>query len=97
MPVPWWTWLCLGIFLLAVVAAAVFSVFAFGIQARLDDVNLLAEEAQRKQARNQEHLQELQRHRARTEASMARLQVLTSALSEATGHPRRLKKRYLSK
>jgi len=25
------------------------------------------------------------------------LQVLTSALSEATGHPRRLRKRYLSK
>jgi hypothetical protein len=106
--VPWWTWLCLGIFLLAVVAAAVFAVFAFGrlkrlsasaagIQARLDDVNLLAEEAQRKQARNQEHLEELQRHRARTEASIARLQVLTSALSEATGPPRRLKKRYLSK
>ena len=105
---PWWTWLCLGIFLLALVATAVFAVFAYGrvkrlvasaagIQARLDDVNLLAQEAQRKQARNQEHLEELRRHRARTEASIARLQVLTSALSEATGHPRRLKKRYLSK
>ena len=105
---PWWTWLCLGIFLLALVATAVFAVFAYGrvkrvvastagIQTRLDDVNLLAQEAQRKQARNQEHLEELRRHRARTEASIARLQVLTSALSEATGHPRRLKKRYLAK
>ena len=106
--VPWWTWLCLGIFLLALVATAVFAVFAYGrekglvgsaagIQARLDDVSLLAEEVQRKQARNQEHLEELQRHRARTQVSLARLQVLTSALSEATAHPRGVKKRYLSK
>jgi len=106
--VPWWTWLCLGIFLLAVVAMAVFTAFAFGrvkrlaasatgIRARLDDLTLLAEEVQRKQARNQAHVEELQRHRARAEASLVRLQVLTSALSEATGHPRRLKKRYLSK
>ncbi len=100
--------MCLGILLLALVATAVFAVFAFGrmkrlgaasaaIQARLDEVSLLAEEVQRKQARNQEHLEELQRQRARTEASIAKLRLLTSALSEATGHPRRVKKRYLSK
>ncbi len=105
---PWWTWLCLGIFLLALMAAAVFAAFAFGrmkrlgaasaaIRAKLDQVTLLAEEIQTKQERSQEHLEELQRHRARTEASIARLRVLTSALSEATGQPRRLKKRYLSK
>ena len=105
---PWWTWLCLGVFLLALVATAVFSVFTFGrvkrlaasaagIQARLDEVALLADEVQRKQIGVQSHLEEFQRHRARTEASLARLRVLTSAFSEATGHPRRLKKRYLSK
>ncbi len=42
---------------------------------------------ERRQARNQEHLEELRRHRARTQASIAQLQVLTSALSEATEHP----------
>ena len=105
---PWWTWLCLGILLLALMAAAVFAAFAVGrmrrlgpalkeLQSRLDEVNRLAEEAQRKQARNQEHLEELQAHRARTEASIAKLRVLTSALSDATGQPRRLRGRYLSK
>jgi Sec-independent protein translocase protein TatA len=106
--VPWWTWLCLGIFLLALVAAAVFTVFAFGrlkrlgpamkgLQAQLDEVNRLADEIQRKQARNQEHLEELQAHRARTEASLAKLRVLTSALSEATGGVLGARSRYLSK
>ena len=105
---PWWTWLCLGIFLLSLVATAVFIVFAFGrlkrvsgglesIQARLDEVSLLAEEMQRKQARNQENLERLQRHRTQAEASIARLQVLTTALSEALGRPRRARRRYLSK
>ena len=105
---PWWTWLCLGIFLLALTATVVFAVAVYGrmkrlspalqgLQARVDEVTLLAEEAQRKQTRNQEHLEELQRHQAQTEASIAKLRVLTSALSEATGQPRRLKKRYLSK
>ena len=106
--VPWWTWLCLGIFLLALMAAAVFAVFAFGrvkrlgpamrdLQAELDQVNRLADEIQRKQARNQEHLEELQAHRARAEASLAKLRVLTSALSEATGGALGARRRYLSK
>jgi hypothetical protein len=106
--VPWWTWLCLGVFLLALLATAVFSVFTFGrvkrltgsaagIQARLDEVSRLADEVQRKQVRVQSHLEEFQWHRARAEASLARLRVLTSAFSEAAGHPRRLRKRYLSK
>ena len=105
---PWWTWLCLGILLLALMAAAVFAAFAVSrmkrlgpatkeLQAGLDEVNRLAEQIQEKQARNQEHLEELQRHRARTEASIAKLRVLTSALSEATGQPRRLRGRDLSK
>ena len=51
---PWWTWIAFGIFLLALVAAAVFAAFAFGrlkrlsaaaegIQARLDEVARAAE------------------------------------------------------
>ena len=105
---PWWTWLCLGIFLLALVATAVFSVFAFGrvkrlgasaagIQARLDDVARSAEEMERRMERTQKRMEELERHRARLDASVARLKVLTSALSEARGGVTRLQKRYLRK
>ncbi len=105
---PWWTWLAFGIFLLAVVAAAVFSVFAFrrlkllaaaaeGIQARLDDVARSAEEMERRMERTQKRMEELERHRARLDASVARLKVLTSALSEARGGVTRLQKRYLRK
>jgi hypothetical protein len=106
--VPWWTWLCLGIFLLALVATAVFSVFVFGrlrsisasaeaIRAHLEELTRLAEEMERRQADLQERLEELERHRARTQASIARLQVLTSAFSEATGHARKARSRYLRK
>ena len=105
---PWWTWLCFGIFLAAVLATAVFSAFAFGrlkrigaaaegIQARLDEVAQLSEETQRRQAHLQERLEELERHRARTEASIARLKVLTSAFSEATGGMLGARRRYLRK
>jgi hypothetical protein len=106
--VPWWTWLCLGIFLAASVAAVVFCVYAVGrlkragavaqqIQEQLDEVMRLSEETQRCQARLQERLEELERHRVRTEASVARLRVLTTALSEAVQGPRRLRGRYLKK
>jgi septal ring factor EnvC (AmiA/AmiB activator) len=105
---PWWTWLCFGIFLAALIATAVFSVFAFGrlkrlgaaaegIQARLDDLSRSAEEVERRMARVQERLEELERHRARTEASIARLKVLTSACSEATGGVLGARRRYLRK
>jgi septal ring factor EnvC (AmiA/AmiB activator) len=106
--VPWWTWLCLGIFLLAVVATAVFAVFAFGrlkrlagaaetIQARIDDVAAAAEEMQRRQAHVQERLAELERHRARTEASIARLKILTSSVSSAFSEVTGLQRRHLRK
>jgi hypothetical protein len=106
--VPWWTWLCLGIFLLALVAAAVFCVFAFGrlkgyaaafegIQAQVDELALAAQELEKKQARNQERMAELQRRRARAEASLGQVKYLTSTLSEALGGPRRARGRYLSK
>ena len=106
--VPWWTWLCFGIFLAAIIATAVFSAFAFGrlkrlgtaaegIQARLDEVARLSEETERRQAHVQERLEELERHRARTEASIARLKVLTTAFSEATGGVLGARRRYLRK
>jgi hypothetical protein len=106
--VPWWTWLCLGILLLALVAAAVFSAFAVGrlkrhsaalgeIRVKVDELALAAQELERKQARNQERLEELQRRRARAEASIGQLRYLTSTLSEALGGPRRARGRYLSK
>jgi chromosome segregation ATPase len=106
--VPWWTWLCLGIFLLALVAAAVFCVFAFGrmkrhsaaleeIQAKLDELAVASQELEQKQARNQKHLEKFQRRRAGAEASLGQLRYLTSTLSEALGGPRRARGRYLSK
>ncbi len=104
----WWTWLCLGIFLLSLVAAAVYTVFAFGrlkrhaaafaaIQARVDELALAAQELERKQARNQERLGRFQRRRAGAEASLGQLKYLTSTLSEALGGPRRARGRYFSK
>ncbi|MGH3040939.1 MAG: hypothetical protein ACRDNG_04220, partial [Gaiellaceae bacterium] len=106
--VPWWTWVSLGVFLLALVATAVFSVVAFRrlrqlttlasrIQARVDELARAAEETERRLAHAQERMAELERHRARTDASVARLKVLTSALSEAVGRPRGLQRRYLRK
>ena len=105
---PWWTWLSLGIFLLALVGAAVFSAFAFGrlkrhsaaleaIQAKLDELAAASQELERKQARNKEHLEEFQRRRAGTEASIGQLKYLKSTFSEALGGPRRARGRYLSK
>ena len=105
---PWWTWLCLGIFLAALIAGAVFTAFAVGrlkrvgaaaegIQTRLDEVARLSEETQRRQLHLQERLEELERHRARTEASIARLKVLTTAFSEATGGVLGARRRYLRK
>ncbi len=105
---PWWTWLSLGIFLAAVVATAVFSAFALGrlkrlgasaerIQTRLDEVARSAEEVERRMERTQARLEELERRRAVLDASVTRLRVLTSAFSEATGHARKARGRYLRK
>ena len=105
---PWWTWLCLGIFLAALVAAAVFSAFAFGrlrrlttvaegIQTRLDEVAHGAEELERRLARNQARMDELERRRAKLEGSLERLRVLTTAFSEARGEVAGLRRRYMRK
>jgi septal ring factor EnvC (AmiA/AmiB activator) len=106
--VPWWTWLSLGIFLLALVATAAFSLAAFRrlrettsfagqIQAEVDALARATDELNGRLAHAQERMEELERRRARTEASVARLKVLTSALSEALGGPRSLQRRYLRK
>ena len=105
---PWWTWLAFGIFLLALVASAVFGAFAFarlkrlgaaaeGIQGRLDEVARAAESVERRMAHLEERLDEFERHRAVLDGSLARLRVLTTAFSEATGGSRRARSRYLKK
>ena len=105
---PWWTWIAFGIFLLALVAAAVFAAFAFGrlkrlsaaaegIQARLDEVARAAENVEQRMAHLEERLEEFERHRAVLDGSLARLRVLTSAFSEATRGSRRARSRYLKK
>jgi hypothetical protein len=107
-PVPWWAWLSLGVFLAAIVATAVFSVFAFRrlgrltaiakrIQTAVDEVTQAAAELERRMARNEERMAELERHRAHLEASLARLRVLTSAFSEARAELTGVRRRYLRK
>ena len=75
---PWWTWIAFGIFLLALVATAVFSAFAFGrlkrlrasaegIQARVDEVARAAEEVERGRRAPRSAWRSPERHRARTE------------------------------
>ena len=104
---PWWTWIAFGIFLLALVATAVFAAFAFGrlkrlsaaaegIQGRLDEVARAAENVEQRMAHLEERLEEFERHRADLDGSLARLRVLTSAFSEATAGPRRARS-YLKK
>jgi hypothetical protein len=105
---PWWAWFCFGVFLAAVVATAVFSVFAFdrlrrlaavaaGIQARVDELALGSEELERRLAHNQERMTDLERHRARLETSFGRLRVLTSAFLEARRELTGARRRYLRK
>ncbi len=105
---PWWSWLAFGIFLLALVATAVFSAFAYkrlkrlsaaaeGIQARVDELARSAEEIERRMAHAQARMDEVSRKRAELDGSLAGLKVLTSAFSEATGGPRRARSRYFKK
>ena len=105
---PWWTWLSLGIFLAALVATAIFSAFAFGrlrrmsataeaIQVSVDEVARAAEELELRMALTEQRMAELERHRARLESSLETLRVLTSALTDATGGVRRLRRQYLRK
>jgi predicted RNase H-like nuclease (RuvC/YqgF family) len=105
---PWWTWLALGVFALALVATATFAVYAFGrirraqavagrLQARVDDLARTAEEVERRLAHAQTRAEELERERTRVEASLERLSVLTWAFSDARKSVTRLRRAYLSK
>jgi predicted RNase H-like nuclease (RuvC/YqgF family) len=106
--VPWWTWLALGFFLAALVAGAVFTVFALGrlkraaavsgeLQARLDGVAAQSEELERRLERTQARTEEIETAKARVDASLARLSVLTWALSDARSDVTRLRRTYLRK
>jgi DNA repair ATPase RecN len=105
---PWWTWLALGVFGLAVAATAVFAVFAFQrlkslgatanrIQGRLDEVAAAAATLEERLAHAQARSEEVERHARRLEASFERLTVLSSALTEARRGIVRLRDSYLKK
>ena len=105
---PWWTWLALGIFALALVATAIFAVYAIGkvrraeavaerLQARLDELAHTAEVVERRMAHAQARAEELERERTRLEVSFDRLSVLTWALSDARKNVTRLREAYLRK
>jgi len=105
---PWWTWLALGVFALALVATGIFAVYAFGrirraqtlaerLQARVDDLARTAEDVERRLAHAQARAEELERERARVEVSLDRLSVLTWALADARKSVTRLRRTYLRK
>ena len=105
---PWWTWLALGAFALALVATAIFAVYALGrlrraqavvagLQARLDELARAAEQLERRLAAAQARADELERERARLTVSLDRLSVLTWALSDARKDVTRLREAYLRK
>jgi predicted RNase H-like nuclease (RuvC/YqgF family) len=105
---PWWTWLALGFFALALVATGIFAVYALGkvrraqalaagLQARVDDLASTAERIERRLAHAQARAEELERERARLEGSLERLSVLTWALSDARKSVTRLRRSYLRK
>jgi len=105
---PWWTWLCLGVLALSLLATAIFSVVPVGrlkqlstlaetIAAQLEELARQGEELERRMAHAEERAAEFERHRAQLDRSLARLAVLTSALSEARAGVTRLQKAYLRK
>ena len=105
---PWWTWLALGFFALALVATGIFAVYAIGkvrraeavagrLQERLDELAHTAEAVERRMAHAQARAEELERERARLEVSLDRLSVLTWALSDARKSVTRLRRTYLRK
>jgi chromosome segregation ATPase len=105
---PWWTWLCLGVLALSLLATAIFtavavrrlkglSALAETIAAQLEELARQGEELERRMAHAEERAAEFEQHRAQLEGSLARLAVLTSAFSEARAGVTRLQKAYLRK
>jgi cell division protein FtsB len=105
---PWWTWIALGFFGLALVATAVFALYAFGrlkrlrargeaLAAELDEVARSAEELERRAARVSEGSEQVEQARERLGRSLERLSVLTWALGDARRGLGRLRGAYLRK
>ena len=105
---PWWTWLCLGILALSLLATAIFTAVAVtrlkrlaalaeAIRVQLDELARAGEELERRMAHAEERAAEFEQHRAQLDRSLARLSVLTSALSEARAGVTRFQKAYLRK
>jgi predicted RNase H-like nuclease (RuvC/YqgF family) len=106
--VPWWTWVALGAFALAVFATAVFAVFALGRLRRLraraealaravEDVERRAEKVERRSAAASERAEDLERARRRLGGSLERLSVLSWALTDARREITRLREAYARK
>jgi len=105
---PWWTWLCLGVLALSLLATAIFTMVLIGrlkrlsalaetIATQLDELARQGEELERRMANAEERAAEFERHRAQLDSSLARLAVLTSAFSDARAGVSRLQKAYLRK
>ena len=105
---PWWTWLALGVLVLALLATAVFGAYAFGrlrraralaetLQTRVDELARSAEELERRMEHAQARTEEVQAKQARLQVSLDRLSVLTWALSDATKSVTRVREAYLRK
>ena len=105
---PWWTWIALGVFALAVVALAIFGVYAAGrikrlkaqgeaLAAALDDVARRAEELERRAAHASQRAAEVERARAGLDGSLERLSVLSWAMGDARKGITRLRGTYLRK
>ena len=96
---PWWTWLCLGVLALSLLATAIFTAVAVtrlkrlgalaeAIRVQLEELARQGEELERRMAHAEARAAEFEQHRAHLDRSLARLQILTSALSRrARGHP----------
>jgi ABC-type transporter Mla subunit MlaD len=105
---PWWTWLCLGVLALSLLATAIFtavavtrlkriSALAETIAGQLEQLARQSEELERRMAHAEERAAEFERHRAQLDRSLAGLSVLTSALSDARAGVTRIQKAYLRK
>jgi septal ring factor EnvC (AmiA/AmiB activator) len=105
---PWWTWLCLAVLALSLLATTIFtavavtrlkrlSALAEALRVQLEELAQAGAELERRLAHAEERAAEFERHRAQLDRSLARLAVLTSALSEARAGVTRLQKAYLRK
>ena len=103
---PWWVWIGIGAFAVALVAAAVFAVAAYGrirrlrasaeaIAARAEEVGARSAELELRLAHAGERAEAVPRHFGRLNASLERLSVLSWALGDARKGVGRLRGAYL--